>query len=149
MALFPDYLYELTARDEQVMPIEILYHSFGASTSTNATQVFMPINYTVPADRILCLTTLNADVTAGAAQLALSTFFNFFLGGSTTIRPLSISHNRAPAVRSIGCLTVPYLYVPPNTTIQAVSLFDAGAASNTSGQVTMSGILLPRGNIQI
>lgn len=153
MSIFADFLYKLTPRDEQVTPLEMITFSSGSTASAGRTvYTAAATNYTVPSGRILILTSfaVNAynnagvvdqlngyvDVNGGAAY-----YCNFFARQLASAAAGSVYGGAASLEGS-------RLYVPPGREISASAGFSISNASN-SVSFTLSGILIPRGNIAL
>lgn len=143
---FPEFLYNLTARDQQLAPIELWY---GGTTGTALATGIQTPNYQVPPDRILVITSAYLLLAPGAGQSGLSASLsvqNITNGASTRIDAHTFAAPAAAQWAENGEFSS--VIVPPNGLVFAVGFFNAGAVAN-SVRWEASGVLIPRGNIII
>jgi len=148
MGIFPEWLYELTPRDEQVTPLEItnVFASSGPLASSN-----VPISAfgTVPKGKIFIVTSINASLTPGAAQFPLSWTCQLFKPGISNIGLCggSFSGTTTAAFPLYDSKQGPF-YIVEDFQFVGQSLFNAGAANNTF-RLDITGVIIPRGNFAI
>lgn len=149
MSNFPDFIYRLTPRDEQVTPLESVTYYHTESLVSTYVDIDESLGaYRVPAGKILLVNTLAVDFSAGAAQ-NLDSYKIYLKNSSATNDATLTGHSRILTGRygtqghMFGSIIVPSEWY-----ICAVALFSAGAAAN---QITlgMTGTLIPRGNFAI
>lgn len=148
---FPEGLYTLSARDQQVTWLDPLFFRDESSIAA----VSHEITYNVPQGRALLLQTLVADAAAGAAQTVSDAqamarppttnqqyyiAVNWYNGGGGF--PVSAAAPQQRAINWRGSILIPELW---RVSIQAN--FSAGAAANFC-HLSLIGLLLPIGNIQ-
>jgi hypothetical protein len=142
---FPEFLYQLSARDQQVTWLDPLIQD----QATTALLADISVDITVPDARILVLKNLTSQALPGAAQ-NVSTFHLLSLvpptPGTNSIELTLIRNALAVGVNSILTWTGDVL-VPPGWRVRARAVFNAAAAANTVG-LDVVGILIPVGNIQ-
>lgn len=146
MSGFPDFLYRLTPRDEQVTPLEILNLRLTASTA--ATDVATNI-YTVPLGKVLVCSAYGLRGEGGAAQYSESLWIEIYtdptmptlLGGSLNAYPSAAQRSYSHGVAS-------QIIVPEGWQLRGRGTFSAGAAANNVF-LGINGILIPRGNFAI
>lgn len=146
MATFPDYLYRLTPRDEQVTPLEIVIES--ANNTLNNVQVDATL-YTVPQGKMFNLKSVALASESPVANTPQELKLNVTYGGST-IRLI-----QSPMVVRVGT-TLDFgaysqftdVWLPSGAVIYARAEFDVAAATNkVIGSIT--GVLVPRGNFAV
>lgn len=162
MQYFADYLYTLTARDQQVTPIELVdWYSAIVSSATTTVSLgsVAGATYVVPASRVLVLTNWVVESTPGAAttlQLASLEISSRFSGTEGTHFPLNstpadrlvFSNPTAGSFTGASGKTMNPVIVPGGGTVGLECVFNSGAAANAI-QLFFKGILIPRGNIAI
>jgi len=148
MSHFPEYLYRLTARDEQVTPLEIV-NVFGTSGALATPTPPIAAFGTVPKGKIFLITSVNATLIPGGAQLPLSWQLQVFRPGVSNVGLCSgsFSGTTTAALPLYGSKGGPF-YIPEDYQFVGQSVFNAGAANN-SFRLDITGIYIPRGNFQI
>lgn len=143
--LFPDFLFRLTPRDEQVTPIETIDTQMGDNGMVLKQGFTNP--YTVPLGRVLILQSVSLIANpAGADWCTASTLYIDYGGRSNII--YSQSFQKDVSIQKIsGGLAVP-LYIPQNQTLTGINFYGLGTAGATNF-LYLSGILIPRGNFAI
>lgn len=149
-----DFLYQLSARDQASLGVDV-YRAKGGASSAATTQT---VDFVVPNDRVLILQALSVQLTPGAAQVAysVSVYEGQNQGGSLS-QPYFFLHNSIePRMDSIAgfpaatawrkTIEFDYLIVPANKIVQVVGRFDAAVAAN-SLDCWLLGYTIPRGNI--
>lgn len=103
--------------------------------------------YTVPQDKVLVISSLNATLTPGAAQIARFGAFRINVG---TIIELFTGPEieNATANRVVNLWWTGEVWMPPGSALEFRGTFDAGAALNNSFS-RVTGNLIPRGNVQL
>lgn len=150
MSAFPDFLYRLTPRDEQVTPLEIVSNRlYGAAI---ASVIASSGVYVVPTGKILVLSSFWVQTIAGAAQTALHSSViiqpNNSLGNAAEIWGAGISGASAAASTTTQGNSPSEIYLPQGCAIYASAAFSAGAAANTCN-FSFVGVLIPRGNFAV
>lgn len=141
-------LYDLTPRDEQVTPLEVFNFRQSVATATANIVVTIPI---IPKCRILLITHIHAFLSPGSAQNIVNYFVDAKIDSRTDVLALYQA-----AVAGVGfapntadTINYPcYIFVKPGSIISLDASFNTGVAVNTAG-LSISGILIPRGNIAI
>ena len=140
---FPEVLYRLSKRDEQVTWLDPVASRISATLAgINPVAI-----YTVPNDRVLVLTAACIEATPGVGQNIL----------------LKVLHTRPPTGGTNVTFRSDYvaggvgvqqgmdwdgeIAVPPSWTVNGNVLFNAGAVASTA-TLMMHGLLIPVGNIQ-
>lgn len=143
--LFPEFLFQLSARDQQVTWLDPLLTlvSFSALTVTVAA------SFVVPDGKALILTSACGEALPDVTQLVTRI-------GLTTLPPTAPAGSGrlfAGANFSAGAGiqgTVNFsgaMIIPPQWTIRATGIFNSGVAANTT-LLHLHGVLIPIGNIQ-
>jgi hypothetical protein len=117
----------------------------GATGTAANVAVSSPIHF-VPLDRVLLLRNFLGQAIAGAAQNALSCRVSITDDQGTVRANLAII--RQAAGLNLDIDRHPGVWIPPGFGVVTVCAFDAGAVANTA-VLTTSGVLFPRGNVQI
>lgn len=155
----PSFLYQLTARDEQVTGIEIVqfYSSIVSSAATIVDTGVAGANsgfYVVPKGRLLVVQAFTIESLPGAAQSiqyhSMQVSRDYSAAGMLNAIPVfSVSHANAAGnnMRS-GSFQMNEILVPEGGCVGAKAQFSAGAAAN-SLQFFMHGFTIPRGNVAI
>jgi len=155
---FPEYLYRLTPRDEQVTPLEFVTQRL-TNTVSNTTTVSSSA-YTVPLGKLFLLQSsvmrFSCDAIASIGLYALTAFID-----PTTTAP-GVSYDNANLDGATNGHTndgttirwrfggaYPDILVPEGWQIYAQSTNDALAGSLATVDLQISGILIPRGNFAI
>lgn len=154
MSRFPDFLYSLTPRDEQVTGIEIVNHQFGTmSTAANVSSTPSSGNYTVPKGKVLIINSLTFFARAFATgQTIWAALRAIPIAGGSQVYYLAAGSpgnslttgldNYFPATNAA------HIIIPENYTLSIEMQFTvAGASSVFNG--ALNGILIPRGTIAI
>lgn len=142
----PEFLYQLSARDQQVTWLDPIARVFVASV---AAATVIP-SFTVPTDRVFILTNSHISGVGGGAQtvariaLALTP-----PGGLVAAGPnVDVEGLEVPGAPNIARLSwTGELMVPPAWMVSAIVLFSAGAVANTVN-LNLNGCLIPVANIQ-
>lgn len=141
---FPDFLYQLSQRDQQVTwldpALSRIISSVAAATVT--------ADFIVPNDRMLLLSAFYAVFSPGAAQNVVDTRIELL--SQSLVSPAVILTRNSNALAA-GIITdtdrqceIP---VPPLWRVRATGVFNAGAAANDV-HLSIAGMLIPIGNIQ-
>lgn len=140
---FPEFLYQLSARDQQVTWLDPQLGT--VVTSTAATSVSSSL--TVPDARLLVVTALNLEAAPGLAQNITQMFLGFFNVATNVLASLTedLVAKGANAASSIDWQGE--IVLPPGWGIRATGSFNAAAAANQV-ILTVAGILIPIGNVQ-
>lgn len=143
---FPELLYQLSARDQQVSWLDpsVSRITAGAAAPTVTANLL-----TVPAGLALILQALSVGLDPGAAQSILNVAFRILPPAPAAAPEVLISNewfvltaNQNRAHNWQGSVLV-----PPGWRLACVGTFDAGAANNVVDASHM-GILIPIGNVQ-
>lgn len=143
--LFPEFLYQLNARDQQVTWLEPLFTQINPAAALQA--AWSELVYQVPNDRVLVLTHVFASANPGGAQgvTDLAIFARVPLS-SPAYRLLFFSETIVAgltrATRWQG-----ELLLPPGWQIAISATFDAAAVANAVS-ADVAGVLIPTGTIQ-
>lgn len=143
-------LYQPAPKDLAGLSLE-WWSSYVTDTQA-APQLSTYLGNQLPLDRLLCITHCAMQLTTGSAQFPTRfELIEQFADASVSTDRLIATRDFVrppPAAAAIVAETFPLLYFArPGSYILAQSIFDAGAAANAHG-VTVSGYLIPRGNIQ-
>jgi len=148
VADFPDFLYRLTPRDEQVTQLELYFDRYAFSDTA---ALVGDVLFTTPNNRILVLTRTSIAMTAGAAQNPLYSILDYTAAdGSGPNIELSVRTWTATTGTNV-CLHETQggpVYVPPSSRLTLTGAFSAGVNAN-SVVVNMQGFYIPRGTIAI
>lgn len=147
MPSFPEYLYKLTARDEQVTPLEIF--SVFDTDSVALAQITLLSPYVVPEGKILILNNVDYEVDAGGAQFPLNAGLTYFpprqSGSAGNLASVNFDAMLStPCKESIQC----DIALPGGSSLLGVANFSAGGIANTFS-ISLYGILIPRGNFAV
>lgn len=146
MTIFPEFLYRLTPRDEQVTPLDMINFDFGVFSDTSAS-LMTTASYTVPDGKIFALTSATVFLEGGAAQFPKVWSIIMTYGGTS----FYVSGGTLPCIAaanfSLGSTTAPY-FCQPGSVITLGGEFNAGVNANNIGG-SINGILIPRGNFAI
>lgn len=142
---FPESLYLLSARDQQVTWLDpVLFRSF---LSTAAAGVNTP-NFTVPDGRTLILTSASCFASPTGGQVA--TFGDFRAQGPDLV-DISIAQEQPNPALGAGVPLIlnwsGQIIVPPRWNVYFRGSFNAGVAANSVAQ-HLFGILIPVANVQ-
>lgn len=141
---FPEFLYQLTARDQQVTWLDPTLRA--DSTSAAAASVSSTI-FTIPQGQVLILLNAMCRGTPGGAQFVARTRIdvlppaasnNFFLASDDTIGGAGLS---------LSVTWTGEVLIPATWQLRGVADFNAGAVANTI-EFHFMGILIPAANIQ-
>lgn len=141
---FPELLYQLSARDQQVTWLDPQLSRVQASNAATS----VGINWLeVPVGRALVLTNLQLRGSPGLAQACTRLIAEMTpRGGGTTV---NIANDDFAAVANLA-QNVNWsgeIIIPADWIISVAASFDAGAAAN-SIDISGAGILIPLGNVQ-
>lgn len=148
MSGFPDFLYRLTPRDEQVTPLELYFERYAyADTAALVGDAI----FTTPNNRLLILTGVTIAMIAGAAQNPLYSILDYTAAdGSGPNIELAVRTWTATTGTNV-CLherSNGPLIIPPSSRLTLTGAFSAGVASN-SVVATLQGYYIPRGNFAV
>jgi hypothetical protein len=144
---FPESLYLLSQRDQQVSWLEplALRDTFAAGIAAANIQRLV---YTVPIDRLLILQAFSFLATAGAAQTVNDVRIDIVPRLSAEIVRVWSADSRYMSTGGVaGGNWTGSILVPPQYTLRANFLFNAGAAANFF-DLGVHGLLIPVGNVQ-
>lgn len=143
MGIFPELLYQLSGRDQQVTWLDPLLTAPVSSAASN----FVFASYTVPADRALLLHHLAARGDPGAGQLI--TDIHIFLQAPAGSFTVTLERDEVAKAANANAIVTwqGELVIPPNWQVVGAITFDAGVQVNAE-QTHVAGILIPIGNIQ-
>lgn len=146
--LFPEQLYELTARDQQTRWL-VFNRGYGtlsqASTSIRGPQ----IAYQVPVDKIFLCYTAHAEFIAGGGgqQVTIGAIeINEDVFGFGLYQSVERTRNDTGLTRFFQQSNQKPFIVPGGSFLAAYGGFSAGAGANTVN-FSWSGILIPKGNV--
>jgi len=145
MSVFPDFLFRLSPRDEQVTPLEIVnIYFYGAPASS--TQVSSN-TYTVPKGKVLLVNSVGAYMYAGAAQKAQDVVLINNTSTGNVFYHWSHDWNADIGQFRTACSNTSFI-LGENYAVKMLGEFDVGAVDNYfEGHI--NGILIPRGNFAI
>lgn len=141
-----DYLYELSARDQQLSWLDPLITRVTLSSNT----VTVEPQYEVPSGKALLLRSVSIWGDAGTTQTVTSLFIELAhtTAGFETYLATIFSEQLTTATKNDIALNWSGLIVlPQNWIIRGTSNFDNGVNANTSS-ISLVGMLIPIGNIQ-
>lgn len=148
-----DFLYQLTARDQQSVAHEI-YLDY-ANNAGNVTNLATAFPRTIPEGRILCLTHWEIEIDPGTGQLCLGAYIQAVGAAIYPVTPLQIDAmpRSEGATASAGgfvrwSANLWPVLLPGPVNLQTVVIFDSGTNSNAIQQ-HVYGLILPRGNVAI
>lgn len=144
MALFPDWLYKLTPRDEQVTPLEII--NTWAQNDLTVDQYTRA--YTVPEGKILLLT---------GFTWRIQTDYTGILDPEVGLDDVSVlGQNTLLHISGLSGLDQYVTYnqtgewiIPPGKTIVGTATISGMAGTFASSALTIWGLLIPRGNFAV
>lgn len=141
---FPEFLYQLSARDQQVTWLD---PRIARGDTLLAAAAVTAVAITVPTGLVLVLQNASLEADPGAAQNVTESFFELLTPDAAT--GVRITQDRtALAANVIGHLNWSgSILVPPNWQVRGAANFNAAAAANRV-IADCIGILLPVGNIQ-
>lgn len=151
MAVFPEFLYTLSQRDEQITALEIV--SARSNTFSGAATALQTLSgiYTVPNDRVLSLSSMVIQGQAGAGQVFQNAIGFILLpnAASTQFQYLGTQKpNTTPGQNGFIQALDNTVLIGPGCRIFAQAVFDLGTVSN-SVTYFIQGILFPRGNFAV
>jgi len=143
--MFPEFLYKLTPRDEQVTPLEVV--TFRSSLDANSATVNSAL-YTVPLGKVLLLrtATVECDPVYGTTTCT-SVRIDMYKDSSVPI-VLGMQKNEYTGVIDAPAVLQNPVVVPEGWILKGVANYDVANAGNGIA-FSMCGILIPRGNFAI
>lgn len=143
MSAFPDFLFKLTPRDEQVTPLEIVHRRGLLQNDAGGN---MPSFYRVDQSKILIIKSVIFQVNTGAATTVndVSLFSNDAQGNSLAIA--QVSQSLAANTTWSASYSTDFFVPPDHDLIGNIDLL-GGAAYDF--YITINGILIPRGNFAV
>lgn len=143
--IWPDLLYTLSVKDILGAPVVRRFTSLSSVAAADV-QVDVTIYTHTDPDTVAIIQNAFVETTPGAAQTTLAAYIN--LVESTTIATLLAGKDDNPVAAARYCLARPVNgIVFAGGTVIARGRFSAAAAANTvEGHI--SGIIIPRGNLQ-
>ena len=150
MSVFPDFLYRLTPRDQQIIPIELVQQKL--TINDTAVDVQTPA-YVVPLGRMLILTAVTLQCTPGATAVPNWLQFAMFNRGDTvTNKFVIIGRDFEARVPNTGQITYGGEFtnpmIPEGSSLVGIGNFTNAVAANDM-QVFFMGYLIPRGEIAV
>lgn len=143
MPFFPELLYQLSARDQQVTWLDPLIQIASAS----AAQLSVDSVIDVPEGQVLLLKSVSSGATPGAAQnVDTQEILVNARGATIATRLVGRRHNPGSAISDFINWTGTIL-VPAGWQIRGRGTFSAGAAANATS-LHVVGTLIPLGNVQ-
>jgi hypothetical protein len=141
---FPEFLYQLNARDQQITWLDPL--ALQIATSVGGATV---VGNIVPSlDRVMILQAMCGDSNPGAAQTLDTTFLQLIPpGGTPAFSIAGFDFSTLPSGNDQFVNWVGSMMVPPGWTLRMTSIFNAAVAANVIS-FNVFGILIPVGNIQ-
>lgn len=139
---FPEGLFLLSERDAKVTWLDPLLDEQSAAVAAASVTIQLP---RVPIDRVLVLQSASAQANAGAAQTVTQLAIHILPESAGATRRLAGVYPAAPTNQVLDWSGS--VIVPSGWFVQAVGVFNAGAAANTV-RLAVHGMLLPNGNIQ-
>lgn len=154
MAIFPDWLYSFTPRDQQVTPLEILNVSYGGSDNDTFVSAG---SYLVPKDKVLIISSVTASLTSD--DVANSKPLSWWLrtgkvdmgGGAYSLTGKYFGGNALDNLDYVAdSQTHGQIYVPPENYVWGESQFNYDLLGTINYfSIDIHGILIPRGNFAI
>lgn len=144
MPVFPELLYQLSGRDQQVTWLDPVI--VRVATSTAAAQV--NATFTVNTGRAFVLTSAIAAAVPGAAQNI--TDLSLVLQEPTGTTNVGLTGVEVTPAAGLAFQRLNFsgeVVLPPGWKVIAVGTYSAGVAANQT-ILTLTGILMPVGNIQ-
>jgi hypothetical protein len=144
--LFPEFLFQLSARDQQVTWLDPLITDQVVSAALTTVDALIR----VPDGRCLILTTAVTSVDPGAGQnFTAITLALLAPGPVATANVVEIAENRTPgaADANFALAWSGAVLVPPGWAVLARNVFNSGVAANVT-RLNITGMLIPVGNIQ-
>lgn len=141
---FPEFLFQLSARDQQVTWVDPLYAQRAPAAALAA--AWSELITTVPEGRALVLTNAVAAGNPGGAQAC--TFLGIQTRPPTLTPAFSLQAEEFPVTASLT-QTINWqgeVIVPPTWQVVLIATFDAAAIANAVS-ADLIGILIPVGNI--
>jgi hypothetical protein len=142
--LFPEQLYQLTKRDQQVTWIDPLIQRVVVSLAN----AVVSTDFQVPTDRALLVQGLFCETIPGAAQNATGIFLGALSPPAGTGIFVLLNANRTAG--AVGARTFTEwrgeLVIPANWIVRAQGNFNAGVAANQV-DLHMYGLLIPAANV--
>jgi len=141
--LFPEFLYQLSARDQQVTWLDPVI----ARPETIDAAAFNVARFAVPDGRMLVVANVCLhSFTAGVTTISLMRLTLFPPAGAG-VMDLAIRTPVAGLTADVLNLNGLEVLVPAQWIVEARTTFSAGAAGNTT-RLNLAGILLPIANVQ-
>lgn len=140
---FPEFLYQLSGRDQQVTWLDPVLQRLDASGAA----VNLTVSYQVPVDRVLLLSALALEVGPGLAQNYTGAIARILGPGASTDSRLAGTLTPGAANQNAFIPWQGEVIVPPNWFVGANVDYNAAVAVNTM-RLSIFGILVPVGNIQ-
>ena len=143
MSFFPELLYQLSARDQQVSWLDPIVRT----VSSSALSVTINARLQVPIGQVLLLQSAVSQLTPGAAQSILNNAITIIDPTISIAIALAVDLVAGPANVAKGLNWSGSIIVPPQWFIASTGSFSAAAVANV-GQIDAVGLLIPVGNVQ-
>lgn len=140
---FPEFLYRLSSRDQQVTWLDPRFDSLTAS----AAGLTVEVDFTVPSDRPLILTSANIVATPGAGQAVIAMLLRSLAQGDSSPVNLAAREIEVAVAGSRFLNWTGEVILPPAWSLRARASFSAAVNPNDV-ELHLAGILIPVGNIQ-
>lgn len=143
--MFPDFLYQLNARDLSGSLVEIVARSALETTSLTAVTSVL---YTVPADKIFVLNSATTFISNGGLSGIAFAGFVTVSGPSFGATPCDIGmvNPTLASVRQYNWSFSGEVLIPESSTLEITTLFST-AGTNAVVRHSLWGYALPKGNI--
>jgi len=150
MFQFPDFLYRLTPRDEQITSIEIVNKfKFLADALTVLDD---PTFYTIDNSRVLVITNLTAQLYGDGTNIG-----KYFIVQNVDVDENIMSEIctiQTPLNERIAAETQAFnwqgnVICPPSTFIKVIAQFDGDDMATNNASISMQAVALPRGTFAV
>lgn len=139
-----DWLFRLTARDQQQAQIEFVREKTGQIALLSAT---VSITFEVPISKIFMLTFYRGVATAGAAQNVISTQLQYY---PNRLQPdpsdIAFEFDFVAPISRGNFWWPEGLLIPPGNTIRYIAGFSAAVNPNNV-ELQLNGLFIPRGEV--
>lgn len=145
MASIIDYLYELTPRDQQVTPFELVSININGSTAGAS---LVTSTYTVPQGRILVVSSCLVSIQCGVGSKPRNALVESTDTQSVAVGLFAKNYQVLANNTHIDANSFNEVWCGPGDVIDGYCEWDTAVAGNALS-VTVRGILIPRGNVAV